>query len=270
MSEMSTIYAAANQKGGVSKTTTTYNLAAALAEQGRHVLVVDLDQQGSLTRYAGLNPDSLSETIYDVLKTTAYATRQKPAMPMTNAIHNVRPNLDLVPANKQLVTFDVDIVNATQREYVVQRAIEPMRKLYDQIIIDCPPNLGLLVLNALVASDKVIIPLQTDYLAAQGVNQLMETVEFVQDRLNSNLSYAGILLTLADERILHTREIIAKTRKDFADTPIRVYTKVVKMSARVKESPITGESILEYDPTGDVAAAYRSMARELLEDEERG
>lgn len=259
---MGKIYAVASQKGGVGKTTSSFNVGFARSEMGRKVLLVDLDQQGSLSRYAGLRPKLLKETIYDVLKSTAFSTRQKPAKPLASVVHQVRPNLFLVPANGELASLDVEIVSATQREYILRRALEPLKAQYDEVFIDCPPNLGLLVINALAASDEVFIPLQTDYLATQGVTDLLETVEYVQDRLNPQLGYAGILLTQADERTMHTREIIKKARSDF-NGKIRVFSEVVKMSVRVKESPIEAKSILEYDPEGQPARAYRSVAEEL-------
>jgi chromosome partitioning protein len=259
---MSTVYAVANQKGGVGKTTTTFNVASARAEQGKNVCIIDLDQQGSLSRYAGLKPKTLKETIYDVLKSYAFATKQRPPKPLSSVIRQVRPRLDIVPANGELASLDIEIISATQREYVLRRAIELLKKQYDEIYLDCPPNLGLIVINALAAADLVIIPLQTDYLATQGVTDLLLTVEYVQDRLNPHLAYAGILLTQADERTVHTREIIQKARSDFKDK-IRVFNEVVKMSVRVKESPIEAKSVMEYDPDGQPARAYRAMAKEL-------
>lgn len=259
---MGKVYAVANQKGGVGKTTTTYNLGSARAELGHRTLMVDLDQQGSLTLYSGRKPKQLKETIYDVLKSYAFATRQKLPRQLASVSLQIRTNLDLIPANGELASLDVEIVSATQREYVLRRAIDPLRNQYDEIYLDCPPNLGLLVINALAAADEVLIPLQTDYLATQGVTQLLETVEYVQDRLNPKLGYAGILLTQADQRTMHTREIIKKARSDFKEK-IRVFEEVVKMSVRVKESPIEAKSVMEYDPDGQAAYAYRSVAKEL-------
>ncbi|MHB8596690.1 MAG: ParA family protein [Ktedonobacteraceae bacterium] len=260
---MGKVYAVANQKGGVGKTTTAYNVGSALAEQGEEVLIVDLDQQGSLTLYTGNRPKLLKsgETIYDVLKSYAFATRKIPPQLMASVIRQIRPHLSLVPANGELASFDIEIVSATERERILRRALEPLRERFT-IFLDCPPNLGLLVMNALAAADEVLVPLQTDYLAAQGVTQLIETIEYVQDRLNPALVYAGILLTQADERTSHTREIIRQARKDFAGR-IHVFDDVIKMSTRLKESPIVGQNIMEYDPEGQAAAAYRRVAREL-------
>lgn len=260
---MSKVYAIANQKGGVGKTTTAYNIGSALAEQGQEVLIVDLDQQGSLTLSTGTRPKSLKtgETIYDVLKSYAFATRQKPPLPMASVMRQVRPHLSLVPANGEFASFDIEIVSATERERILRRALEPLRKKFT-ILLDCPPNLGLVVINALTAANEVLIPLQTDYLAAQGVTQLIETIEYVQDRLNPELIYTGILLTQADERTSHTREIIKQARKDF-DGRIHVFNDVIKMSTRLREAPILGQNIMEYDPDGQAAAAYRRVAREL-------
>jgi chromosome partitioning protein len=260
---MGEIYAVVNQKGGVSKTTTAFNTGYGLYEMGKKVLLVELDQQGNLALYSGLKPGELDMTIYDILKSYAFADRKNPATSINKVIYKIRDGLFIAPANNNLSSLDIEIVAAPQRENVLQRALAPIKSQYDYIFLDCPPNLGLLVLNALVAANKLLVPLQTDYLAAQGLGQLMDTVEFVQDRLNPGLSYAGILLTMADERTGHTRDIIKKARADFKDK-IHVFSDVVRMSVRVKESPIAALSVMEYDPNGQAAKAYRTVAKELL------
>jgi chromosome partitioning protein len=259
---MGKVYVVANAKGGVGKTTTAYNTAYARAENGKKVLMVELDQQGNLALCAGLRPETLTRTIYDIMKSYAFSTRQKPPIPMSSVVYEVRANLDIVPANNAFASFDIDVVSAPQREYILQRALAPLKEEYDDIFLDCPPNLGLIVLNALVAADQVLVPLQTDYLATQGIRQLLETVEFVQDRFNENLTYAGIVLTQADERTKHTRQIVQKARSDF-DGKIHVFSEVVRMSTRVKEAPIAAQSVMEYDPDGQAAHAYRIVAKEL-------
>lgn len=259
---MGEIYAVVNQKGGVSKTTTAFNTGFGLHELGKKVLLVELDQQGNLALYSGLKPNELEMTIYDILKSYAFADRKKPAISINKIIYKLRDNLFIAPANNNLSSLDIEIVPANRREEILKRALAPVKDQYDYIFLDCPPNLGLLVLNALVAADKVLVPLQTDYLATQGLGQLMDTVELVQDDLNPRLQYAGIVLTMADERTGHTREIIKKARADF-DGRIHVFSDVVRMSVRVKESPIAALSIMEYDPDGQAAKAYRTVAREL-------
>jgi len=260
---MGEVYAVVNQKGGVGKTTTAFNTGYGLHELEKKVLLVELDQQGNLALYSGLKPNDLEMTIYDILKSHAYADRKHPGISINDIIYKIRENLFIAPANFQLSSFDIEIVGAPLRETILQRVLAPIKNDYDYIILDCPPNLGLLVVNALVAADKILVPLQADYLATQGLSQLMQTVEVVQDRLNPQLDYAGIVLTMADERTGHTRDIIKKARADFKDK-IHVFSDVVRMSVRVKESPIAAQSIMEYDPDGQAARAYRTVAKELI------
>jgi chromosome partitioning protein len=257
-----TIIAISNQKGGVGKTTTTMNLGAALAEQGKRVLLVDLDQQGSLTHSAGYDPDNFEETIYTIL--ASYADmRQRNPRPITAVIQHIGTNLDLVPANGELAAIDLEIERAIQREHILRRALAVVQSGYDYILLDCPPSLSLLVVNALNAADNVIIPLQADYLATKGVKRLLEIIETVQARLNPTLRIDGILLTMADQRTAHAREVIQSTRAKF-NSQLKVFTTVIKQSVRLKESPISGRSILQYDPTSEAAAAYRQLAKEVI------
>lgn len=255
------IIAISNQKGGVAKTTTTMSLGAALAEQGKRVLLVDLDQQGSLTHSGGIDPDSLEQTIYDVLSSFA-DMKQKQPKPLAPLIMHLAENLDLVPANGELAALDLELDRALNREYILKRALEPVMKNYDYILLDCPPNLSLLVINALTVASDVIIPLQADYLATKGVKRLLEIIEAVKARLNPRLRIQGILLTMADQRTAHAREVVESTKERF-DGTLKVFDAVIKMSVRLKETPVTGQSILKYDPHGEAAAAYRKLAREV-------
>ena len=254
--------AVANEKGGVGKTTTTLNLGAALAEQGQRVLLVDLDQQGSLTISAGLNPDALEQTIYTTLGSYADPKIKAPT-PLASIVLSISPlGIDLAPANIELAALDLELTRADSREHIVRRALEPLRAQYDYLVLDCPPSLGLIVINALTAADVVLIPLQADYLATKGVTLLLDTIDAVTNQLNPNLHIAGIVLTMADQRTSHTRQIIELTRTTFANQ-IRVFESLIKLNVRLKEAPILGQSILHYDPTSDAAKAYRQLAEEI-------
>lgn len=259
---MTRVIAIANQKGGVGKTTTALNLGSALVERGRSVLLVDLDQQGSLTISAGFDPEALNETIYTVLSSYADPKVKQP-LPITTVVLPVASlRLDLIPSNIELAALDLELTRAYSREHILRRALEPVQGAYDYVLLDCPPSLGLVVINALTAADEIIVPLQTDYLATKGVKLLMDTVEAVTAQLNPRLRIGGILLTQADQRTGHSRQIIELTRSTFAGH-IPVFETVVKLSVRLKEAPITGQSILTYDPTGEATAAYRQLAQEV-------
>jgi len=259
---MGIVIAVANQKGGVAKTTTALNLGAALAERGRRVLLVDLDQQGSLTISLGCDPDALEATIYTVLSAHADPKEKSPPQLASIVRPTATPCLDLAPANIELAALDLELISAYSREHVLRAALAPVRDAYDYILLDCPPSLGLMVVNALAAADRVLIPLQADYLATRGVKLLLDSIEAVTERLNPTLCIAGIVLTLADPRTAHTREVTDRTRATFAGG-IRVFETVIRMSVRLKEAPITGRSILAYDPHGVAAAAYRALATEV-------
>jgi chromosome partitioning protein len=262
---MTKIYAVANQKGGVGKTTTARNLADVLREKGRKVLLVDLDQQASLSAYCGLKPELLTETIYNVFD--SYIDLNSAPRPLASIIHQVREGMDLAPANEELAALDLDLIHAMERERILQQALAPVLPNYDYVLLDCPPNLSLLVVNALVAATDVLITLQADYLATRGVSRLLKLVGAVKARLNPNLTVAGILITLADQRTTHARRIIERTRKDF-DGRVPVFETIIKMSSRLKDTPITGQSILEYDPRSEAATAFRQLAAELEEEVE--
>lgn len=262
---MGKVYAIANQKGGVGKTTTTMNLGAALAERGQRVLLVDLDQQGSLTAYCGLKPELLTETIYNVFD--SYIDLNNEPILLASIIQTVQERIDLAPANEEMAALDLDLIHAMERERILQQALAPVLKNYDYVLLDCPPNLSLLVVNALVAATHVLVTLQADYLATRGVSRLLKLVSAVKGRLNPVLSVAGILITLADQRTSHTRKIIERTRTDF-NGRVHVFETITKMSARLKDTPITGQSILQYDGTSEAAASFRQLVEELEHAEE--
>jgi len=260
-----TVIAVSNQKGGVGKTTTTMNVGSALAELGKRVLLVDLDQQGNLSMYAGIpDPDEMlevEETIYAIL--SSYADPKKTPIPARTIIRKISENLDLLAANGELGALDLELVGAYNRETILKRALESLRNDYDFILLDCPPDLSLIVVNALACADGVLIPLQAEYLATRGVKRLLRIVDFVRQQLNEDLKITGITVTMADQRTTHTKQIIQATRDSF-DGQIRVFDTVIKVSVRLKESPASGGSILEYDPRGEPASAYRELAKEIL------
>ncbi|UCG24417.1 MAG: ParA family protein [Chloroflexota bacterium] len=257
---MTRILAIAMQKGGVGKTTTTINLSAALAERGHRVLAIDLDPQGNLTQHAGFDPERLSPTIYDGLRAEiegqAYDTRA--------AVHSAAEGFDLMPSQPELSLVELSLMNTLSRERVLAAFLEDIRADYDYILIDCGPSLNLLVINALTAANSVIIPVQTEYLAARGAFMILSTIETVrQKKLNPNLYVEGILLTMADTRTLLTKDILAAVDSQFG-TGQYVFQSVIKRSVRFGESVVAGQSILAYDPKNPGAQAYRDMAEEVL------
>lgn len=255
------IIAVANQKGGVGKTTTVVNLGAALAEQGHKVLAVDFDPQGSLTLALGVNPDDLETSVYDVLG-AEISGRSNPEI--REVITRTPGGIDLAPANIELSQAELDLVHALSRESVLKDMLSPIQMRYDYILVDCPPSLSLLTINALAAAGKVIMPVQADYLAMKGIRSLLRTITRVQAKLNPSLEIAGVLLTMADMRTRHSHEVIEVTRKAL-DNRVPVFDTVIKMSVRIKESAALGQSILTYYK-GKTSGAeeYRQLAREVM------
>ena len=250
-----TIISMCNQKGGVGKTTSTINMGACLAEYGRKVLLVDLDPQGALSAGLGLTHDDIEDTIYDVMldnHTSIHSAIQ----------HTGVAGLDLVPANIDLSAAEIQMVNEVGREHTLARALRPVRRDYDFIIIDCQPSLGLLTVNALACSQGVIIPMECEYFSLRGLALLTDTVEKVRDRINFDLDIVGILVTMFDRRTSHAREVMDRVLEVFGDT---VFDTVITRTVRFPETSVAGEPIITWAPRSQGAEQYRNLALEVLE-----
>ncbi len=250
-----TIISMCNQKGGVGKTTSTINMGACLAELGRRVLLVDLDPQGALSAGLGLTHDQIEDTIYDVMldsQTSIHSAIQ----------HTSVPNLDLVPANIDLSAAEIQMVNEVGREHTLARALRPIRRDYDFIIIDCQPSLGLLTVNALACSQGVIIPMECEFFSLRGLALLTDTVEKVSERINFDLEVMGILVTMFDRRTKHAREVMDRVVEYFGD---KVFDTVITRTVRFPETSVAGEPITSWAPSSQAAQQYRNLAKEVIE-----
>lgn len=263
---MTRIIAIAMQKGGVGKTTTTINLAAALTEQKQRVLAVDLDPQGNLTQHAGFDPDQVSPTIYDVLKAEVEGFESN----LGAAVYETEEGFHLLPSQPELSLIELALINTLSRERVLATMLETIASQYDFILIDCNPSLGLLVINALTAATGVIIPIQTEYLAARGALMILSSIETVRrKKLNPNLKIEGILLTMADTRTTLTKDILEAVNSQYG-AGMRIFEPIVKRSVRFAESAVAGQSILAFDSKSQGAQAYRRVAKEILKEGKRG
>jgi len=250
--ELPRVLAIANQKGGVGKTTTAVNLGAALAEHGYRVLVVDLDPQGNATTGLGINARNLQASIYDVImQDTALEDCIEPT---------ALRNLFLAPATIDLAGAEIELVPAFSRELKLRRAVDAVRDEYDFVIIDCPPSLGLLTVNGLAAADDVIVPIQCEYYALEGLSQLVRNVALVRTNLNPGLDIRGIVMTMYDARTKLADQVVREVREHFGD---RVYRTVVPRTVRLSEAPSFGQPIIVFDPTSRGAVAYRELAKEV-------
>jgi chromosome partitioning protein len=252
---MSKVYALANQKGGVGKTTTAVNLGAYLAEAGKRVLVVDVDPQANATSSLGVKRRRLGHSTYEVLLNGVAAGE---AILLTE-----QNRLDLLPATPGLAGAEIELVSVSGREYRLSQVLEPVVDGYDYVFVDCPPSLGLLTINALVAAhDGVLIPVQCEYLALEGLGQLLKTIYMVRDRLNPKLVIAGVVLTMFDARTNLAKQVVDEVRRYF---PAYVFQTVIPRTVRLGEAPSYGETILSYAPSSAGAVAYEALAREFME-----
>ncbi|MEM0503578.1 chromosome partitioning protein [Candidatus Fervidibacteria bacterium JGI MDM2 JNZ-1-D12] len=256
---MSKVIAVANQKGGVGKTTTTLNLGAALSELGKNVLLVDADPQGNLGVSLGIKVDDLEKTLYDVLLNPEVT-------PIDSVIIKTPFGFDLVPSNIDLSGAEIELMDEVGREYILKEALKPVMGIYDYIIIDCPPSLGLLVINALTAADLVIIPVQTEFLAMRGIKHLQKTILKVQRRTNPKLK-VRLLSTMFDARTIHARDVLEEIREIFKG---QVYKTVIKRTIKFADSSVAGMPILFYESKSEGAKAYRALAEEVIKDEKEG
>ena len=249
------VIAFANQKGGVAKTTTTLNLAAAFAEQGHRVLCVDMDPQGNLTMSQGIDPDTLEQSMFDVL------------------VHDLsirevirRREIDVACASIDLAGAEIAMSTKIGRERSLLKALRAVSEDYDWIFVDTPPSLGLLTVNALTAADQVIVPVQCEYLSMRGLLQLQNTLSMIRENLNPDVQIAGILPTMVDTRTLHAKEALEILEENFGD---RVFGARIRKTVRFAEAPVKGMSVLKYDPSGKAADAYRQLAKEVLSNGKR-
>ena len=251
--QMCKIIAIANQKGGVGKTTTSVNLAASLGVLEKKVLLIDADPQANATSGLGIDVDNVEVGTYEVLEHTK--TAQEAVVSTTS------PNLDLIPAHINLVAIELELVDKDEREYMLKKALESIKNEYEYIIIDCAPSLGLMTLNALTAADSVIVPIQCEYFALEGLGKLLNTIKSVQKIHNTNLDIEGLLLTMYDSRLRLSNQVVEEVEKHFEDM---VFKTVIQRNVRLSEAPSYGESIIAYDATSRGANNYLSLAEEII------
>ena len=250
---MAYVLTLANQKGGVGKTTTAVNLAAFLGKKKKKVLVIDLDPQGNATSGLGIDKSELDTTIYDVLVNDE---------PMADSIwESSANNVSIVPTNINLAGAEIELVNVMSRENVLKEALKPVKDDYDYIIIDCPPSLSILTINALTTSDGIIIPIQGEYYALEGLTQLIDTINIVKKKLNKNLSILGVVLTMFDRRTQLTRQVQEEVENYFGD---KVFATHIPRNVRLAEAPSHGVAILDYDKNSKGSKAYEALATEVI------
>ena len=250
---MGSVIALANQKGGVGKTTTSVNLGACLADQGQHVLLIDLDPQGNATSGLGVEKREIEKSVYDVLINDE---------PLKNVIrHSSHPGLDIAPTTIALSGAEVELTNLMARETRLKDAFGDVKDQYDFILIDCPPSLGLLTINAFTACNSILIPVQSEYYALEGLSQLLNTIKLVQKHFNPNLKIEGVLLTMYDKRTNLGQQVNAEVKKFFGD---QVYQTVIPRNVRLSEAPSHGLAIIDYDQRSTGARVYQELAKEVL------
>ncbi|GAA4106356.1 AAA family ATPase [Aquimarina addita] len=250
---MGKIIAIANQKGGVGKTTTSVNLAASLGVLEKKVLLIDADPQANATSGLGLDVDTIEKGTYQILEHTL---NPKEAILSTSA-----PNVEILPSHIDLVAIEIELVDKDQREYMLKRALENIKSEYDYILIDCAPSLGLLTLNALTASDSVLIPIQCEYFALEGLGKLLNTIKSIQKVHNKELDIEGLLLTMYDSRLRLSNQVVEEVQKHFNEM---VFKTIIQRNIRLSEAPSYGESIINYDASSKGASNYLSLAHEII------
>lgn len=256
---MSKVYAISNQKGGVGKTTTSINLAAYLAAAGRKVMLIDFDPQANSSTGLGVRQPR-QRSIYDVLVTPGVSLNDV-AVPPNTPVENERPNLTIVPSSVDLAGAEVELADSPERVFRLRNALAMVRDKYDYILIDCAPSLGLLTLNALSASDGVLIPMQCEYLPLEGLSQLLHTIKLVRENYNPTLALSGVILTMFDPRTKIANEVVTDIRTHF---PNEAFKTIIGRNVRLSEAPSHGKSILEYDPNSTGALAYQALAEEVI------
>lgn len=251
---MGKIIAIANQKGGVGKTTTSVNLAASLGVLEKKVLLIDADPQANATSGLGIDVEGIELGTYQLVEHSRSAAE--------TIIQTSSPNVDLIPSHIDLVAIEIELVDKEEREYMMKKAISDLRNIYDYILIDCAPSLGLLTLNALTAADSVIIPIQCEYFALEGLGKLLNTIKSVQKIHNPNLDIEGMLLTMYDSRLRLSNQVVEEVRKHFGDM---VFDTIIQRNVRLSEAPSYGESIIKYDASSKGADNYLNMANEVVQ-----
>lgn len=249
------VIAISNQKGGVGKTTTAINLSACLTEEGYSVLLIDMDPQGNATSGLGINKTDIEKGTYQIL------INNKNDLAENYTIKSYIERLDLIPSNVQLAGAEIELINAESREYRLKSGIESLKDKYEYIIIDCPPSLGLLTINALCAADKVMMPVQCEYYALEGLGQLLEIINMVRNNLNINLELDGILLTMCDIRTNLSKQVEENIRMHFADN---TYKTVIPRNIRLGEAPSFGKAIISYAPNSTGTLAYKQLTKEVI------
>lgn len=250
---MGRIIAIANQKGGVGKTTTAINLSACLAEKGQKVLAIDMDPQGNMSSGLGLDKDSIDKTIYDMI------IGESDVEEVIN--HGTIDNLDILPSNVDLSAVEIELIDVDNKEFIVKDAIQKIRDNYDYIIIDCPPSLSLLTINAMTTADSVLVPIQCEYYALEGLSQLIHTVELVKERLNSTLEIEGVVFTMYDARTNLSLQVVENVKDNLQQN---IYKTIIPRNIRLAEAPSYGTPINQYDPKSAGAESYMRLAEEVI------